>query len=168
MKMNNIIIAFILFLTISSCAPKRVIEEQEKIVYVDRLVRDSIVVEKESIVYDSFYTEVEVDCNDLKPSSTKVGDSKSKLDVKKDSTGKVVIRYIRGPIEQKIEKVYIEKESTKDSVVSDKKTSIKETVIEQTFWQKIKNNFYQYGFYLVLVLWIIGLTPMKLIRKIIV
>lgn len=141
-----------------SCTTRKVDKVEEKIVYVDKVKKDSIFINKEIIKTDTIFNEILVDC-DSTSFSQKFGDSSSNIKIVKEK-GKVLIKYVKSPTETKYEKIYVEKEIKKDSIVSEKK-------VENT--TKIKSNFfaniYKIAFFVLLVLWILGITPKFIISK---
>lgn len=160
MKITTIFL--ILFLTFS-CTTRKVEKENEKIVYVDRIKRDSIFIDREITKTDTLYNEILVDC-DSTSFSQNFGDSKSNIKIVKEK-GKVLVKYIKTPSKTIYEKVYVEKENKKDSVVSEKSTKvIKEN--KTTFLENVMNNIYKIGFFVTFILWIFGITPKFIIGKV--
>lgn len=162
--MKKLIFIFLIStLIIFSCTTRRVEVEKEKIVYVDKIKRDSIFINKEVLKTDTLYNEIMVDCDSTKLSQS-FGDSKSNIKIVKEN-GKVLIKYVKVPSETVYEKIYVEKEEKKDSVVLDKSTKvIKEN--KTTFLENVMNNIYKIGFFVTFILWIFGITPKFIIGKI--
>lgn len=162
-KKIYIILIFFIFL-LGSCAPKRIIEEKEKIVYVDKIKRDSIFIEKIINKTDTIENEIIIDC-DSTALAQKFSDGKSTIKIVKEA-GKVVIKYVKVPSESVSEKIYIEKEESKDSIVSDKESKVVEETkdVKLTFWQKVQLHFFKIGFFIILVLWILGITPLRIFK----
>lgn len=154
---NKIMILLFLIIFLGSCAPKKVIEEKEKIVYVDKVKTDSIFIEKIINTTDTISNEVIIDC-DSTFLSQKFNDGKSNIQIVKEE-GKVKIKYVKLPSETKTEYVYVEKKESNDSIVSEKESK---QVDNTTFWNKLGLKFYQTAFYIVLILWIFGITPLKI------
>ena len=103
-----------------------------------------------------------MDC-DSTSFSQKFGDSSSNIKIIKEK-GKVLIKYVKSPTETKYEKIYVENENKKDSVVLDKNIKIvKEN--KTTFLENIMNNIYKIVFFVLLILWILGITPKFIISK---
>ena len=151
----------IVFLTFS-CTTRKVEKENEKIVYVDKIKRDSIFINKEIIKTDTIFNEILVDC-DSTSFSQNFGDSNSNIKIVKEK-GKVLIKYVKSPTETVYEKIYVEKEIKKDSVFSEKNIKvIKEN--KTTFLDNVLNNIYKIAFFVLLVLWILGITPKFIISK---
>ena len=151
----------IVFLTFS-CTTRKVEKENEKIVYVDKIKRDSIFINKEIIKTDTIFNEILVDC-DSTSFSQNFGDSDSNIKIVKEK-GKVLIKYVKSPTETVYEKIYVEKEIKKDSVFSEKNIKvIKEN--KTTFLDNVLNNIYKIAFFVLLVLWILGITPKFIISK---
>ena len=160
--MKKLITIFLIIFLTFSCTTRKVEKENEKIVYVDKIKRDSIFINKEIIKTDTIFNEILVDC-DSTSFSQKFGDSSSNIKIVKEK-GKVLIKYVKSPSETKYEKIYIEKEIKKDSVFSEKNIKIvKES--KTTFLENIMNNIYKIGFFVILVLWILGITPKFIISK---
>ena len=161
--MKKLITIFLIIFLTFSCTTRKVEKENEKIVYVDKIKRDSIFINKEIIKTDTIFNEILVDC-DSTSFSQSFGDSKSNIRIVKEN-GKVLIKYVKSPSETKYEKIYIEKEEKKDSVVLDKSTKvIKEN--KTTFLENVMNNIYKIGFFVTFILWIFGITPKFIIGKI--
>ena len=156
--MKKLITIFLIIFLTFSCTTRKVEKENEKIVYVDKIKRDSIFINKEIIKTDTIFNEILVDC-DSTSFSQSFGDSKSNIRIVKEN-GKVLIKYVKTPSETKYEKIYIEKENKKDSISTEKK-------VENT--TKTKSNFfaniYKIAFLVLLVLWILGITPKFIISK---
>ena len=161
--MKKLITIFLIIFLTFSCTTRKVEKENEKIVYVDKIKRDSIFINKEIIKTDTIFNEILVDC-DSTSFSQSFGDSKSNIRIVKEN-GKVLIKYVKTPSETVYEKIYVEKEEKKDSVVLDKSTKvIKEN--KTTFLENVMNNIYKIGFFVTFILWIFGITPKFIIGKI--
>ena len=161
--MKKLITIFLIIFLTFSCTTRKVEKENEKIVYVDKIKRDSIFINKEVLKTDTLYNEILVDC-DSTSFSQNFGDSKSNIKIVKEK-GKVLIKYVKTPSETVYEKIYVEKEEKKDSVVLDKSTKvIKEN--KTTFLENVMNNIYKIGFFVTFILWIFGITPKFIIGKI--
>ena len=156
--MKKLITIFLIIFLTFSCTTRKVEKENEKIVYVDKIKRDSIFINKEIIKTDTIFNEILVDC-DSTSFSQKFGDSSSNIKIVKEK-GKVLIKYVKSPSETKYEKIYVEKEIKKDSISTEKK-------VENT--TKTKSNFfaniYKIAFFVLLVLWTLGITPKFIISK---
>ena len=146
-----------------SCTTRKVDKVEEKIVYVDKVKKDSIFINKEIIKTDTIFNEILVDC-DSTSFSQKFGDSSSNIKIVKEK-GKVLIKYVKSPSETKYEKIYIEKENKKDSISTEKSVKIIKDK-KTTFLDKVLNNIYKVGFFVILILWVLGITPRFLIGKI--
>lgn len=161
--MKKLIFIFLITtLVIFSCTTRKVEVEKEKIVYVDKIKRDSIFINKEVLKTDTLYNEIMVDCDSTKLSQS-FGDSKSNIKIVKEN-GKVLIKYVKTPSETVYEKVYVEKEEKKDSVVLDKNTKVINEN-KTTFLENVMNNIYKIGFFVMLVLWMLGITPKFIIGR---
>ena len=161
--MKKLIVLVLITIFAFSCTTRKVEKENEKIVYVDKIKRDSIFINKEIIKTDTIFNEILVDC-DSTSFSQSFGDSKSNIKIVKEN-GKVLIKYVKTPSETVYEKIYVEKEEKKDSVVLDKSTKvIKEN--KTTFLENVMNNIYKIGFFVTFILWIFGITPKFIIGKI--
>lgn len=166
---NKIMILLFTIVFLGSCAPKRVIEEKEKIVYVDKVKTDSIFIEKIINTTDTISNEVIIDC-DSTTFKQKLNDGKSDIQIIKED-GKVKVKYIKLPSETKTEYIYVEKKESNDSIVSEKESKHIDNTTHTTFWDKIGLKFYQISFFIVFVLWLIGITPLKIfsvIKKLVV
>ena len=156
--MKKLIVLVLITIFAFSCTTRKVDKVEEKIVYVDKVKKDSIFINKEIIKTDTIFNEILVDC-DSTSFSQKFGDSSSNIKIVKEK-GKVLIKYVKSPTETKYEKIYVEKEIKKDSISTEKK-------VENT--TKTKSNFfsniYKIAFFVLLVLWILGITPKFIIRK---
>lgn len=160
--MKKLIIAFLIIFLTFSCTTRKVEKENEKIVYVDIIKRDSVFINKEVLKTDTLYNEILVDC-DSTSFSQKFGDSSSNIKIVKEK-GKVLIKYVKSPTETKYEKIYVEKEIKKDSVFSEKNIKvIKEN--KTTFLDNVLDNIYKIAFFVLLVLWILGITPKFIISR---
>ena len=160
--MKKLIVLVLITIFAFSCTTRRVDKVEEKIVYVDKVKKDSILINKEIIKTDTIFNEILVDC-DSTSFSQKFGDSSSNIKIVKEK-GKVLIKYVKSPSETKYEKIYIEKENKKDSVFSEKNIKIvKES--KTTFLENIMNNIYKIGFFVILVLWVFGITPKFIIGR---
>ena len=161
--MKKLITIFLIIFLTFSCTTRKVEKENEKIVYVDKIKRDSIFINKEIIKTDTIFNEILVDC-DSTSFSQSFGDSKSNIKIIKEK-GKVLIKYVKSPSETIYKNIYVEKEEKRDSVVSEKNIKvIKEN--KTTFLENILNNIYKVGFFIIFVLWIFGITPKFIINKI--
>lgn len=156
--MKKLIVLVLITIFAFSCTTRKVDKVEEKIVYVDKVKKDSIFINKEIIKTDTIFNEILVDC-DSTSFSQKFGDSSSNIKIVKEK-GKVLIKYVKSPTETKYEKIYIEKENKEDSISTEKK-------VENT--TKTKSNFfaniYKIAFFVLLVLWILGITPKFIISK---
>ena len=156
--MKKLIVLVLITIFAFSCTTRKVDKVEEKIVYVDKVKKDSIFINKEIIKTDTIFNEILVDC-DSTSFSQKFGDSSSNIKIVKEK-GKVLIKYVKSPSETKYEKIYVEKEIKKDSISTEKK-------VENT--TKTKSNFftniYKIAFFVLLVLWILGITPKFIISK---
>lgn len=160
--MKKLIIMFLIVFLTFSCTTRKVEKENEKIVYVDKVKKDSIFINKEIIKTDTIFNEILVDC-DSTSFSQNFGDSNSNIKIVKEK-GKVLIKYVKSPTETVYEKIYVEKEIKKDSVFSEKNIKvIKEN--KTTFLDNVLNNIYKIAFFVLLVLWILGITPKFIISK---
>lgn len=160
--MKKLIIMFLIVFLTFSCTTRKVEKENEKIVYVDKVKKDSIFINKEIIKTDTIFNEILVDC-DSTSFSQNFGDSDSNIKIVKEK-GKVLIKYVKSPTETVYEKIYAEKEIKKDSVFSEKNIKvIKEN--KTTFLDNVLNNIYKIAFFVLLVLWILGITPKFIISK---
>ena len=160
--MKKLIVLVLITIFAFSCTTRRVDKVEEKIVYVDKVKKDSILINKEIIKTDTIFNEILVDC-DSTSFSQKFGDSSSNIKIVKEK-GKVLIKYVKSPSETKYEKIYIEKENKEDSVFSEKNIKIvKES--KTTFLENIMNNIYKIGFFVILVLWVFGITPKFIIGR---
>lgn len=161
--MKKLIFIFIITTLIFSCTTRKVEKENEKIVYVDKIKRDSIFINKEVLKTDTLYNEILVDC-DSTSFSQNFGDSKSNIKIIKEK-GKVLIKYVKSPSETIYKNVYVEKEEKKDSIISEKNTKIiKEN--RTSFLDSVLKNIYKIGFFITLILWVFGITPKFIINKI--
>ena len=161
--MKKLIIVFLIIFLTFSCTTRKVEKEKEKIVYVDIIKRDSVFTNKEVLKTDTLYNEILVDC-DSTSFSQNFGDSKSNIKVVKEK-GKVLIKYVKSPSETIYEKIYVEKGEKKDSIVSEKSIKIIKDQ-KTTFLDNVLNNIYKVGFFVILILWVLGITPRFLIGKI--
>ena len=161
--MKKLIIVFLIIFLTFSCTTRKVEKENEKIVYVDIIKRDSVFINKEVLKTDTLYNEILVDC-DSTSFSQNFGDSKSNIKVVKEK-GKVLIKYVKSPSETIYEKIYVEKGEKKDSIVSEKSIKIIKDQ-KTTFLDNVLNNIYKVGFFVILILWVLGITPRFLIGKI--
>lgn len=160
--MKKLIVLVLITIFAFSCTTRKVEKENEKIVYVDKVKKDSIFINKEIIKTDTIFNEILVDC-DSTSFSQKFGDSSSNIKIVKEK-GKVLIKYVKSPTETKYEKIYVEKEIKKDSVFSEKNIKvIKEN--KTTFLDNVLNNIYKIAFFVLLVLWILGITPKFIIGR---
>ena len=160
--MKKLIVLVLITIFAFSCTTRKVDKVEEKIVYVDKVKKDSIFINKEIIKTDTIFNEILVDC-DSTYFSQKFGDKNSNIKIVKEK-GKVLIKYVKSPTETKYEKIYVEKENKKDSVFSEKNIKvIKEN--KTTFLDNVLNNIYKIAFFVLLVLWILGITPKFIISK---
>ena len=160
--MKKLIVLVLITIFAFSCTTRKVEKENEKIVYVDKVKKDSIFINKEIIKTDTIFNEILVDC-DSTSFSQNFGDSNSNIKIVKEK-GKVLIKYVKSPTETVYEKIYVEKEIKKDSVFSEKNIKvIKEN--KTTFLDNVLNNIYKIAFFVLLVLWILGITPKFIISK---
>ena len=160
--MKKLIVLVLITIFAFSCTTRKVDKAEEKIVYVDKVKKDSIFINKEIIKTDTIFNEILVDC-DSTSFSQKFGDSSSNIKIVKEK-GKVLIKYVKSPTETKYEKIYVEKEIKKDSVFSEKNIKvIKEN--KTTFLDNVLNNIYKIAFFVLLVLWILGITPKFIIGR---
>ena len=156
--MKKLIVLVLITIFTFSCTTRKVDKVEEKIVYVDKVKKDSIFINKEIIKTDTIFNEILVDC-DSTSFSQNFGDSNSNIKIVKEK-GKVLIKYVKSPTETKYEKIYIEKENKKDSISTEKK-------VENTTKTKsnLFANIYKIAFLVLLVLWILGITPKFIISK---
>ena len=156
--MKKLIVLVLITIFAFSCTTRKVDKVEEKIVYVDKIKKDSVFINKEITKTDTIFNEILVDC-DSASFSQKFGDSSSNIKIVKEK-GKVLIKYIKSPTETKYEKIYVEKEEKNDSVsIENKIESIKKT--ESNFFA----NIYKIAFFITLVLWVLGVTPKFIISK---
>ena len=161
--MKKLIVLVLITIFAFSCTTRKVDKVEEKIVYVDKVKKDSVFINKEVLKTDTLYNEILVDC-DSTSFSQNFGDSKSNIKVVKEK-GKVLIKYVKSPSETIYEKIYVEKGEKKDSIVSEKSIKIIKDQ-KTTFLDNVLNNIYKVGFFVILILWVLGITPRFLIGKI--
>ena len=161
--MKKLIVLVLITIFAFSCTTRKVEKVEEKIVYVDKVKKDSVFINKEIIKTDTIFNEILVDC-DSTSFSQKFGDSSSNIKIVKEK-GKVLIKYVKSPTETKYEKIYVEKGEKKDSIVSEKSIKIIKNQ-KTTFLDNVLNNIYKVGFFVILILWVLGITPRFLIGKI--
>ena len=161
--MKKLIVLVLITIFAFSCTTRKVEKVEEKIVYVDKVKKDSVFINKEVLKTDTLYNEILVDC-DSTSFSQNFGDSKSNIKVVKEK-GKVLIKYVKSPSETIYEKIYVEKGEKKDSIVSEKSIKIIKDQ-KTTFLDNVLNNIYKVGFFVILILWVLGITPRFLIGKI--
>lgn len=164
------LISLCLILILVSCnLRKKVTEVHEKkdsLVYVTKLKTDTIRIIETKIVSEPVNNDIVIPCDSLKYYQ-ELASGKTRIIIKKEK-GSVRIIYKKDPSESSNKEVYKNSVQKNDSIkVTKSETSTKnETVIEKTFWQKITSDIWRLLFFSILILWLIGITPGFIIRKI--
>ena len=171
MKKINI---FLTCLILASCnTSKKVVEEKQikdSIVYVDRVRIDTIKIENVKTVTLPTYNTIEIPCDSSsQKQSYTTGGTTYKIIKEK---GKVRVVFVQKKDSCMSSHGYKSVLKSKDSLqkVVERYTQTKE-VVKQSFWGMLKANLYMILFFIILVLWILGITPMfifKLIRKMLI
>lgn len=156
---KNVLVFISIILLTFNCTTRKVSDVKEKIVYVDKIKRDSIFIRSEVVKTDTLYNEIIVDCDSVSSFNQKLKDGKNTLDISKNKDNKVVIKYLKEPTENKKEYVFINKQEKKDSIseTNNSKNIVKEDIF--------KTKVYEILFYFVLILWALGITPKYLFNK---
>jgi len=160
---------------IFSCGTsKRKHEELQKltkdsVVYIYKKKVDTLRLTEIREVQTPIYNEVSIPC-DSSYFSNSFSSEKIKYIVKKEK-GQVVFKFISDTVNNVSKEVYRNVVSERDSLLEVKKSdthTIKDTkVVHQTFWQKLKSNFYLLLLLIVSILWLFGITPRFIIDKLI-
>lgn len=73
---------------------------------------------------------------------------------------------VKDSIHEKKETKEVEKEINETIKEKEKETKVEREKLSLNFWQKLWTNIYKFLFYVVLILWILGITPRFILKKI--
>ena len=157
---------FLFFSCNTQKSVKEKIVKKDSIIYVTKLKVDTVKITETKTISEPVNNDIVIPCDSLKYYQ-ELASGKTRIIIKKEK-GSVRIIYKKDSSENFNKEVYQNSVQKNDSIkVTKSETSTKnETVIEKTFWQKITSDIWRLLFFSILILWIIGITPGFIIRKI--
>ena len=158
-----------LFLFFSCNTQKRVKEKivkKDSIIYVTKLKVDTVKITETKTISDPINNDVVIPCDSLKYYQ-ELASGKTRIIIKKEK-GSVRIVYKKDSTENSNKETIQSSFQKNDSIQNTKSevSSTSETIVEKTFWQKITSDVWRLLFFSILILWIIGITPGFILRKI--
>ena len=162
--------SFCFLLLFFSCnTQKKVIEKvvkKDSVVFVTKLKVDTVKITETKTISEPVNNDIVIPCDSLKYYQ-ELASGKTRIIIKKEK-GTVRIIYKKDTSENSNKEVYKNSVQKNDSIKTTKsETSTKnKIVIEKTFWQKITSDIWRLLFFSILILWVIGITPGFIIRKI--
>lgn len=162
--------SFCILLLLFSCNTQKKVTEKivkkDSIIYVTKLKVDTVKITETKTISEPVNNDIVIPCDSLKYYQ-ELASGKTRIIIKKEK-GLVRIIYKKDPSESSNKEVYKNSVQKNDSIKATKSeiSTKNETVIEKTFWQKITSDIWKLLFFSILILWLIGITPGLIIRKI--
>ena len=158
-----------LFLFFSCNTQKRVKEKivkKDSIIYVTKLKVDTVKITETKTISEPVNNDVVIPCDSLKYYQ-ELASGKTRIIIKKEK-GSVRIVYKKDSTENSNKETIQSSFQKNDSIQNTKSevSSTSETIVQKTFWQKITSDVWRLLFFSILILWLIGITPGFIIRKI--
>lgn len=158
-----------LFLFFSCNTQKRVKEKivkKDSIIYVTKLKVDAVKITETKTISEPVNNDVVIPCDSLKYYQ-ELASGKTRIIIKKEK-GSVRIVYKKDSTENSNKETIQSSFQKNDSIQNTKSevSSTSETIVQKTFWQKITSDVWRLLFFSILILWLIGITPGLIIRKI--
>lgn len=158
-----------LFLFFSCNTQKRVKEKivkKDSIIYVTKLKVDAVKITETKTISEPVNNDVVIPCDSLKYYQ-ELASGKTRIIIKKEK-GSVRIVYKKDSTENSNKETIQSSFQKNDSIQNTKSevSSTSETIVQKTFWQKITSDVWRLLFFSILILWIIGITPGFILRKI--
>ena len=158
-----------LFLFFSCNTQKRVKEKivkKDSIIYVTKLKVDTVKITETKTISEPVNNDVVIPCDSLKYYQ-ELASGKTRIIIKKEK-GSVRIVYKKDSTENSNKETIQSSFQKNDSIQNTKSevSSTSETIVQKTFWQKITSDIWKLLFFSILILWIIGITPGFILRKI--
>lgn len=158
-----------LFLFFSCNTQKRVKEKivkKDSIIYVTKLKVDTVKITETKTISEPVNNDVVIPCDSLKYYQ-ELASGKTRIIIKKEK-GSVRIVYKKDSTENSNKETIQSSFQKNDSIQNTKSevSSTSETIVQKTFWQKITSDVWRLLFFSILILWIIGITPGFILRKI--
>ena len=162
--------SFCILLLLFSCNTQKKVTEKivkkDSIIYVTKLKVDTVKITETKTISEPVNNDIVIPCDSLKYYQ-ELASGKTRIIIKKEK-GLVRIIYKKDPSESSNKEVYKNSVQKNDSIkVTKSETSTKnKIVLKKTFWQKITSDIWRLLFFSILILWVIGITPGLIIRKI--
>ena len=157
---------FLFFSCNTQKSVKEKIVKKDSIIYVTKLKVDTVKITETKTISEPVNNDVVIPCDSLNYYQ-ELASGKTRIIIKKEK-GSVRIVYKKDSTENSNKKTIQSSFQKNDSIKATKSETTKknETVIEKTFWQKITSDIWKLLFFSILILWLIGITPGFIIRKI--
>lgn len=167
--MKQILYLLIGLLLFSCKTSKKVTEKivtKDSLVYVEKVRVDTVKIVETKTITEPIYNEIEIPCDSL-DYYQKIANGKVQFKVVKEK-GKVKIIYKQDSLVDKYKLLYFKSINKLDSISKIKNISVstQKEVIQKTFWQSLLENIWKILFFIILVLWILGITPRFIISKV--
>ena len=159
----------ILLLLFSCNTQKKVTEKivkKDSIIYVTKLKVDTVKNTETTTISEPVNNDIVIPCDSLNYYQ-ELASGKTRIIIKKEK-GLVRIVYKKDSTENSNKKTIQSSFQKNDSIQNTKSkvSSTSETIVQKTFWQKITSDVWRLLFFSILILWIIGITPGFILRKI--
>ena len=159
----------ILLLLFSCNTQKKVTEKivkKDSIIYVTKLKVDTVKITETKTISEPVNNDIVIPCDSLKYYQ-ELASGKTRIIIKKEK-GSVRIVYKKDSTENSNKETIQSSFQKNDSIQNTKSevSSTSETIVQKTFWQKITSDVWRLLFFSILILWIIGITPGFILRKI--
>ncbi len=162
--------SFCILLLLFSCNTQKKVTEKivkkDSIIYVTKLKVDTVKITETKTISEPVNNDVVIPCDSLKYYQ-ELASGKTRIIIKKEK-GSVRIVYKKDSTENSNKKTIQSSFQKNDSIQNTKSkvSSTSETIVQKTFWQKITSDVWRLLFFSILILWIIGITPGFILRKI--
>ena len=162
--------SFCILLLLFSCNTQKKVTEKivkkDSIIYVTKLKVDTVKITETKTISEPVNNDVVIPCDSLKYYQ-ELASGKTRIIIKKEK-GSVRIVYKKDSTENSNKETIQSSFQKNDSIQNTKSevSSTSETIVQKTFWQKITSDVWRLLFFSILILWLIGITPGFIIRKI--
>ena len=162
--------SFCILLLLFSCNTQKKVTEKivkkDSIIYVTKLKVDTVKITETKTISEPVNNDIVIPCDSLKYYQ-ELASGKTRIIIKKEK-GSVRIVYKKDSTENSNKETIQSSFQKNDSIQNTKSevSSTSETIVQKTFWQKITSDVWRLLFFSILILWIIGITPGFILRKI--
>lgn len=161
---------FCFLLLFFSCSTQKRVKEKivkkDSIISVTKLKIDTVKITETKTISEPVNNDVVIPCDSLNYYQ-ELASGKTRIIIKKEK-GLVRIVYKKDSTENSNKETIQSSFQKNDSIQNTKSevSSTSETIVQKTFWQKITSDVWRLLFFSILILWIIGITPGFILRKI--